>query len=83
MNCLEQQEAALSTAAWKQLRSLTSVDLVVGIPSYNCAHTINYVAYQAAKGLATFFSAKKTVILVSDGGSTDGTVAVVKAMKTP
>jgi len=59
------------------------VDIVIGIPSYNCAHTINYVIYQTAKGLAEFFPDRNTVIIVSDGGSSDRTLDVVKAIKVP
>ena len=56
-------------------------DLAIVIPTYNVAHTINYVVYQAALGLEKYFPEKKSVIFVSDGGSTDGTVEVVKAFK--
>ena len=58
-------------------------DLAVVIPTYNVAHTINYVVYQAALGLEKYFPERKSVIFVSDGGSTDGTVEVVKAFKKP
>ena len=66
-----------------RLKSLGSVDIVIGIPSYNCAHTINYVIYQTAKGLAEFFPDRNAVIIVSDGGSSDGTLDVVKSIKAP
>jgi glycosyltransferase involved in cell wall biosynthesis len=75
--------SALSPQAWKHLEKLKSADILVGIPSYNNAHTINYVVYQAAKGLETYFPNLKSAIFVSDGNSTDGTLESVKAMRFP
>ena len=76
-------DSALSSYAWKRLENLEGADVLVGISSYNNAHTINYVLYQAAKGLGTYFSSQKSVIFVSDGNSTDGTLETVKAMRLP
>ena len=82
--CLRRPKgSALSDSAWRKLESLESVGIVIGIPSYNCAHTINYVVYQVAKGLAEAFPDRNAVIIVSDGGSSDGTLDVVKAMREP
>lgn len=75
--------STLSSHAWKHLRSIKTADILVGIPSYNNAHTINYVIYQAAKGLETDFPNLKSVIFVSDGNSTDGTLATVEATRLP
>jgi len=75
--------SALSSHAWKYLKNVKTADILVGIPSYNNAHTINYVAYQAAKGLETYFPNLQSVIFVSDGKSTDGTLATVKSMRLP
>ncbi len=80
---MERKESALPPRAWKHLKSIKNADILVGIPSYNNAHTINYVAYQAARGLQTFFPDKKSVILVSDGNSTDGTLQTLQAMRFP
>ena len=77
------KSSALSDSGWKKLESLESVDIVIGIPSYNCAQTINYVVYQTAKGLAEAFPDRNVVIIISDGGSSDGTLDVVKAMRLP
>jgi glycosyltransferase involved in cell wall biosynthesis len=77
------QTSALPRNSLRKLKSLGSVDIVVGIPSYNCAHTVNYVIYQAAKGLAEFFPDLQKVIVVSDGGSSDGTVEVASSIKLP
>jgi len=75
--------SALSPQAWKHLKELKNADILVGIPSYNNAHTINYVIYQAAKGLETYFPNLKSAIFVSDGNSTDGTLATVEALRLP
>ena len=76
-------KSALPQRAWRELETIGNADIVVGVPSYNCAQTINYVVYQAARGLEEHFSDLKALILVSDGNSTDGTLKVVKAMRTP
>jgi glycosyltransferase involved in cell wall biosynthesis len=78
-----QEGSALSESAWRRLESLGSVDIVIGVPSYNSAHTINYVIHQTARGLAESFSDRSAVIIISDGGSSDGTLDVAKAMKIP
>ncbi len=46
--------------------------VVIGIPSYNNAETIGYVASVANEGLMKFFDGYG-IIVNSDGGSTDGT----------
>jgi len=64
---------ALPETASSQLEKLKGdIEIVVGIPSYNNAGTIGYVAETAAEGLLKYFDGKG-VILNSDGGSTDGT----------
>jgi glycosyltransferase involved in cell wall biosynthesis len=75
--------SALPESTQRRLESLGTVDIVIGIPAYNCAHTINYVIYQTAKGLAEYFPDKDALIIVSDGGSSDGTLDVARAMKVP
>jgi len=79
----KKSDSALSPHAWKYLKNVRTADILVGIPSYNNAHTINYVVYQAAKGLETYFPNLQSVIFVSDGKSTDGTLATVKSMRLP
>ena len=49
------------------------VDIVVGIPSFNSARTIAHVVRAVAGGLAKYFPDRKSIIVNSDGGSTDGT----------
>ncbi len=61
----------------KRLEDLGSVELLVGIPSYNNADTIGHVVRAAAAGLAKYFPGRSAVIVNSDGGSNDGTAEVV------
>ncbi|KPU62795.1 glycosyltransferase [Thermococcus sp. EP1] len=55
--------------------------VIVGIPSYNNADTIQYVVKQAAEGLKKYFGGG--LIVNSDGGSTDGTREVVMKTRVP
>ena len=56
-----------------RLDEMGEVDIVVGIPSFNSARTIAHVVRAVAGGLAKYFPDRKSVIVNSDGGSTDGT----------
>jgi glycosyltransferase involved in cell wall biosynthesis len=59
--------------ALEAARALGHADIVVGIPSYNNMRTISHVVRAAHAGLAKYFPQYKSVIINSDGGSTDGT----------
>jgi glycosyltransferase involved in cell wall biosynthesis len=48
-------------------------DIIIGIPSYNNAHTIAHVVRAAQAGLHKYFPQYQSVIINSDGGSGDGT----------
>jgi glycosyltransferase involved in cell wall biosynthesis len=71
------KEVPLEPRVVQRLGELGSVDLLVGIPSYNNADTIAHVVRAASAGLAKYFPGKKSVIVNSDGGSKDGTPDVV------
>lgn len=55
--------------------------LVIGIPSFNNASTIGRVVAAAAQGAARYFPGFRTLVVNSDGGSTDGTPEA--AMRAP
>ena len=55
------------------LDSLRRADIVIGIPSFQNARTIGHVVRAAHAGLAKYFPQYTSVIINSDGGSTDGT----------
>ena len=57
-------------------------DILVGIPSYNNARTIRNVGQNVAAGLAKYFPQARSILCVSDGGSTDGTQEVIKEAET-
>jgi glycosyltransferase involved in cell wall biosynthesis len=71
------KDVPLEPRVEERLRELGSVDLLVGIPSYNNADTIAHVVRAAAAGLAKYFPDRRAAIVNSDGGSGDGTAEVV------
>ncbi|OGW53763.1 MAG: glycosyl transferase family 2 [Nitrospirae bacterium RBG_13_43_8] len=60
------------------IEKIKKADILVGIPSYNNARTIAHVVRAVQSGLAKYFPEKKSVLVNSDGGSTDGTINVVQ-----
>ncbi len=61
----------------EQLDTIGGADIVVGIPSYNNARTIAHVVQAVTAGLAKYFPTRRAVLVNSDGGSKDGTPALV------
>ncbi len=62
-----------------RLDEVGEVDIVVGIPSFNNARTIGHVVRAVAGGLVKYFPDRKSLLVNSDGGSTDGTREAVMA----
>lgn len=60
------------------LDQIGGATILVGIPSYNNARTIGHVVRAVQAGLAKYFPEHKAVLVNSDGGSSDGTVDVVR-----
>ena len=52
---------------------IDTVDLIVGIPSYNEADSIAYPTQVASQGITKYFPEKKAVIINVDNNSPDGT----------
>lgn len=69
---------AANTPIDEQTRGIGEADILVGIPSYNNARTIGRVVRAVQAGLAKYFPDKKTLLVNSDGGSTDGTKEIVQ-----
>src|SRR6059058_4002706 len=70
-------EIPLTPETGSQLLEIGEVDLLVGIPSYNNADTIGHVVRAVSVGLVKYFSNLRSVVVNSDGGSSDGTPDVV------
>ncbi|HMK44235.1 MAG TPA: glycosyltransferase [Dissulfurispiraceae bacterium] len=60
-----------------RLKEIRHADILVGIPSYNNARTIEHVVKAVLAGFARYFPGLRCVLVNSDGGSTDGTPDVV------
>jgi glycosyltransferase involved in cell wall biosynthesis len=56
----------------------STADVVVGLASYNNAATIGEVAAAVRTGLTTHFTPSQSVVVLADGGSTDGTLDRVR-----
>lgn len=57
-------------------------DITVGISTKNCAATVVEVMRTVDRGLAEFFPDKQSLIVVSDGFSTDGTLKRASQVQT-
>jgi glycosyltransferase involved in cell wall biosynthesis len=71
-------EEILKEHVTQELSVLGPMEIIVGIPSYNNAQTIGHVVKAAQAGLLNYFPDRKALIVNSDGGSKDGTPAVVE-----
>jgi glycosyltransferase involved in cell wall biosynthesis len=73
------EDALLSPEVSSEIERIGKADILVGIPSFNNANTIAHVVKAVSAGCAKHFSDYSSVIVNSDGGSTDGTREVVSA----
>jgi glycosyltransferase involved in cell wall biosynthesis len=63
----------------EKIEEIRKADILVGIPSYNNSITIGHVVKAVQAGLSKYFPQSKSVLVNSDGGSTDGTMDVVES----
>jgi glycosyltransferase involved in cell wall biosynthesis len=68
----------LSPETSAAIEQIGGVDLAVGIPSFNNADTIGHVVRALQVGLLKYFPDQRAVLINADGGSTDGTRAIVE-----
>lgn len=74
-------EEILTAEIKERVGTLGGAEILVGIPSYNNAHTIGHVVQAAQAGLLKYFPDRRALIVNSDGGSKDGTREAVEHTK--
>jgi hypothetical protein len=72
-----EHESILSDALLRQLIAVGQVDILVGLPTLNNATTVADVVRAVQVVFTREFARERTVLVSSDGGSTDGTPDVV------
>jgi hypothetical protein len=73
------QESSLSDALLKQLIAVGQVDVLVGLPTLNNAATIVDVVRAIHLSFTRDLPRLRTVLINSDGGSTDGTLDLIRS----
>jgi len=71
-------QSILSDELLRQLIAVGQVDVLVGVPTLNSAATVGTVVRAVHQSFATDFLRERTVLINSDGGSSDGTPDVVR-----
>jgi len=66
----------------QKLEQIKEADIIVGIPSYHNQDTIKNVIDQISNGLEQFYPDLKSMVIVSDGGSTDDTQEKAEKVNT-
>ena len=73
-----QQQSTLSDALLRQLMAVGQVDVLVGLPTLNNAATVVEVVRAIHVCFTRDFPRLRTVMINSDGGSTDGTPDLIR-----
>ncbi len=73
-----EDESSLSDALLRQLIAVGQVDILVGLPTLNNAATIIDVVRAVHVSFTRDFPRLRTVLINSDGGSTDGTPELIR-----
>ena len=74
-----EQQSALSDALLRQLIAVGQVDVLVGLPTLNNAATVANVVRAVHLSFTRDFPRLRTVMINSDGGSTDGTPELIRS----
>lgn len=63
-----------------KIEQLGSAEIVIGVPSYDSGDTIAHVVEVVIQGLDRYYKDRKALIVISDGGSTDDTRELARAI---
>src|SRR4029450_1515866 len=74
-----EHESTLSDELLRQLIAVGQVDVLVGLPTLNNAATIVDVVRSVSVSFTRDFPRLRTVLINSDGGSTDGTPDLIRS----
>ncbi len=74
------RETILTSEVLRQISAVRSIDLLVGIPTYNNETTIDHVLKAVYAGLAAHFPDARVLVVSSDGGSQDATKSLVNQL---
>jgi glycosyltransferase involved in cell wall biosynthesis len=80
MSTYRRFQSGLREDARHAIENFREADIVVGIPAYCSDVTLANVIQITAKGLSQFYSNKRALIIVADGGSTDDTREVARSV---
>jgi glucosylglycerate synthase len=72
------QDSLLSDELLRHLMAVGHVDVLVGVPTLNNASTISGVVEAVHQAFARYFPRDRTLLVNSDGGSDDGTAAILR-----
>jgi glucosylglycerate synthase len=76
---MSNRDGALPDTVRSELRDIGRTDIVVGIPTFNSERTVGGVITAAEAGIRKAFPDRRAVIVVSDGGSEDDTLAAARS----
>lgn len=73
------EETILSDEFLRQLVSVGEVDILIGVPTYNNAATVDRLVQALNQAVMRSFSRERVVVVNADGGSRDGTPELMVA----
>lgn len=76
-------ESALRAETARELGALSPREVLVGLPTYRNARSIARLLQAVAEGLEQHYGHLRNLIVVSDGGSTDGTTQAAAEVELP